>query len=325
MSRFLLVNVARIGDTLLATPAIRAIRVAHPDAEITCLGHPKRVAVLEHLPLIDHLGAISKRRAPFMGRIKPRRQDYALVWGNDRPLFDYAFRIAGKVVGFTQEDDDLNRRLHRAVAKPKGDVMPAVEKSLLLTDALDIPHAGRELAYQVSAGETSIATAWLRKRNIRHWPLVGLQLACFGTKAYRDWPLASFVELGKALAFHFPDTSFLLFGTGKDQERVSRFAAALGPRAHSLVGLSLRQAAALMAHVDLYVGPDTGPTHLAGALRVPMVGLYHCLHPSRFLAPASYPGRRVVDLAPGDCSEARSVAEIPMQTVLDHAMELLHP
>jgi hypothetical protein len=45
----LVINVARIGDTLLTTPVLRAIKAACPDGRLGCLAHPKRVAVLEGL------------------------------------------------------------------------------------------------------------------------------------------------------------------------------------------------------------------------------------------------------------------------------------
>ncbi|MBL8523737.1 MAG: hypothetical protein JNN20_08615, partial [Betaproteobacteria bacterium] len=50
--RVLAINVTRIGDTLLATPALRALAAFFPNARITCLGHPKRVEVVEHLPYL---------------------------------------------------------------------------------------------------------------------------------------------------------------------------------------------------------------------------------------------------------------------------------
>jgi heptosyltransferase-3 len=53
--------------------------------------------------------------------------------------------------------------------------------------------------------------------------------------------------------------------------------------------LSLRGSAALMEQLHLYVGVDTGPTHLAGALGLPMVVMYHWRHPARFLAPLEHP------------------------------------
>ena len=48
----LAIVVSRIGDTLLATPALRAIAGAWPDAKLTCLAHPKRAEVLRNLPFL---------------------------------------------------------------------------------------------------------------------------------------------------------------------------------------------------------------------------------------------------------------------------------
>ena len=42
--RILYINVSRIGDTLLVTPAVRAVAKAFPDASLTLLGHPKRMS-----------------------------------------------------------------------------------------------------------------------------------------------------------------------------------------------------------------------------------------------------------------------------------------
>jgi hypothetical protein len=44
-----------------------------------------------------------------------------------------------------------------------------------------------------------------------------------------------------------------------------------------------------MNQLDLYVGVDTGPTHIMGALHRPMVALYHGYSPSRLLAPLEHP------------------------------------
>ena len=63
----LLINVTRIGDTLLATPAIRAIAKFFPNASLTVLGHPKRVEVLENIAYIQRTGGIDKRAALLRG------------------------------------------------------------------------------------------------------------------------------------------------------------------------------------------------------------------------------------------------------------------
>ena len=68
-----------------------------------------------------------------------------------------------------------------------------------------------------------------------------------------------------------------------------------------------RRDAALINELDLYVGVDTGPTHIAGALRRPMVSMYHGYSPSHLLAPLEHPrlGRLDVFLVPVDGDNAK--------------------
>ena len=56
----LVINVARIGDTLLVTPILRAIKQAYPQHRLGCLAHPRRMLLLRGLPFIDALGSPHK-------------------------------------------------------------------------------------------------------------------------------------------------------------------------------------------------------------------------------------------------------------------------
>ena len=111
----LVINVTRIGDTLLAVPALRALATAWPDARLTVLGHPKRVAVLENLPFLAEVGPITKQRAVFRGWLPGHKYDLALVYGHDEALLKYAFRVARRAVAFRQSSQDINARLDKEV------------------------------------------------------------------------------------------------------------------------------------------------------------------------------------------------------------------
>jgi heptosyltransferase-3 len=311
----LVINVCRIGDTLLATPAIRALAAAYPGAEITVLGHPKRVEVLEHLPFIKYAGGISKGVARFKGRLSGGVWDLALVYGFDRPLVAYAQRVARRVVAFRQDDDALNRALYRAVERPAFQSAHSVHLALKLTDALGIAHAGYRLAYQVTQAESEWAEARLAGlRGLR----IGLQLASFPTKAYRDWPLESFIALAREIRSRRPDCEFLVFGGAEDSSRALDLAQALGSGCTVFAGaLSLRQSAAIMSRTQLYIGVDTGPTHLMSCFDIPLVALYHCYSPSRLIGALEHPRYFPVDHPrPYPCGTETPMAEIGVGTVL---------
>lgn len=326
--RFLVINVSRIGDTLLVTPSLRALARAYPDARVTVLCHPKRAEVLQHLPFIERVGAITKRTALLQGWIARRRYDYALVYGFDRALVAYALRVAKRVVAFKQGDVTLDARLYRAVEPPPFQSEHSVLQLLRLPGAIDVRPAGLRLAYRVTARETAEAQTRLRLDVPRTaHPLIGLQVASFHTKSYRDWPIDHFVEASRRFAAEWPSAHFLIFGGPDERDRTAWLKAQLGERVTDYAGrLSLRETAATMSLIDLYIGVDTGPTHIMGTFDRPLVGLYHCFSPSRLIGPLEHPCFFPVDHPrPYGCAPETPMAEIPVEAVLTAARRALAP
>ncbi|MBL8399225.1 MAG: glycosyltransferase family 9 protein [Candidatus Accumulibacter sp.] len=318
-SCFLVINVSRIGDTLLATPAIRAIATARPGCVIDVLSHPNRASILRHLPFVRHLGEIDKTSAPFRGWLGGKVYDVAFVYGFDEPLVAYALRVARQVVAFRQANGKLNARLHRIVEPPAFQSEHSVLQLLRLPAALDIPAAGLRLAYTVTPAETAWARQTLASTSPpTRTPLIGLQVASFPTKAYRDWPVESFMALCDRIRLRWPEAHFLIFGGSEERRRTEALKSHLDAAATLHAGrLSLRETVALMNETDLYVGVDTGPTHLMSTLDIPLVGLYHGFSPSRLIGPLEHPCAYLIDhpLADQNCSTEASMADIAVDRV----------
>ena len=326
--RILVIAVARIGDTLLITPALRALAARWPQAAITFLGHPKRVEVMAHLPFLAASGPISKQRAPWRGWLSRGHWDLAVVYGFDRPLVSYALRVSKNVVAFRQGKASLDLRLFRCVEPPPFQSDHAVPMRLALTRALGLPDAGLRLSYTVTAAERAAAKALLASRGLdRAKPLVGLQVRAFPTKAWRDWPIEHFAALCNRVLERWPDAHFLLFGGPEDRPRTDELVARLPGRATSLAGmLGLRESSAVMAELQLFIGLDSGPTHIVGAFDVPLIGLYHCLTPSRCIKPLERPRCYVVDHPRSQgCNEETAMGDISVDAVWTKVVDALSP
>lgn len=322
--RLLVIIVARIGDTLLATPAIRALAARYPTARITVLAHPQRMALLRHLPFIDELAPITKQRALWRGHLtglfgKPF--DAAVVFGNDRPLQEYAKRVSRLVV-IEVSEDPMPGGDWLSVSSPS-ESEHAVLHRLRWVAALDASPAGRNLAYVATTEERNEAKAVLSGLSVVEdvpvrW--LGIQLQSFPTKAYRDWPADHFRSLLERLLPAVPDLRVVVFGDGASVSAAQALATAFPGKVFSLAGrLTLRQTAAVMSHLCAYLGVDTGPTHLAGALGIPVVALYHCKHPGRYLAPLDHPELTMIEhpATEGECGPQQSMAEISVDQVFD--------
>lgn len=325
---FLIINVSRIGDTLLATAAIRAVAKAYPGAAITFMGHPKRCEVVRHLPFVSSVQGITKNWAWALGRWGRPRYDTAIIYGYDRPLVEYALRVANRVVAFRQQDAAINQRLYRAVEASAFQSLHSARIPLLLTQALGIEPDGHHLAYRVTDSERAWATTFLQQQvPAGKRPLIGLQVASFPTKAYRDWPVRHFAALCEKILAAHPQAHFLLLGGKEEAAKIRELEGRLGEHATVVAGkLTLRQSAALMQQLDLYVGVDTGPTHIAGAVGVPMVALYHCYSPGRLLAPLERDKLHVIEhpaLDKGGTMQSE-MAEITVETVWEALQAVLN-
>jgi heptosyltransferase-3 len=336
-AQVLVIIVARIGDTLLVTPALRALKAAIPQGRLTVLAHPKRLEALQHLTFIDALAGITKASAPARGWIGKRRFDLALVYGHDAALVRYALRASASVIAFAQHDLALNHRLAHLVAEPVEQQHAVLHRLSLLAPLglaagnlrlapLGLAAGNLRLAYSVTGEERAEARRWLAGHAPSAAPLIGLQVASFPTKAHRDWPVSSFQELiARILATH-PQACFLLLGDQAAAEKAADLQKAYPEQVALAAGsLSLRQSAALMAELDLYIGVDTGPTHIAGALGIPMVALYHCAYPGRNLIPLQHPACIMIEhpLTGTSTATSASMADIPVDAVLQAALDLL--
>ena len=323
-AKVLAIIVARIGDTLLVTPALRALKAELPRGQLTVLAHPKRVEVLQHLPFIDVLDGITKNSAQARGLIRKNRYDLALVWGHDAALVKYALRVSAEVIAFVQPEAALNRRLAHAVPEP-ADAQHAVLHRAALLAPLNIALSDLRLAYRVTDAERTCAKEWLSKLAPEQ-PLIGLQIASFPTKSHRDWPIENFAALVGRIAGAYKKARFIVLGDAVAARKAASLLVLQPNRIAVAAGkLSLRESAALISELDLYVGVDTGPTHIAGALGVPLVAMYHCAYPGRNLAPLQNPRSAVLEhpLTGKSAAVTASMADIPVDAVWQAASRLL--
>ena len=319
LANILFIVVSRIGDTLFATPAIRAVAAAHPEARVSVLGHPRRAEVFEHLPFVYRVGTITKHRAAWRGWLSGKPFDLCFVFGFDQALVAYALRVSKRVVAFEQEDTSLNRRLFAAITRPPFQSEHAVLQLLRLPASVGVAPAALRIAFHSTREETTFARQRLQGAGIGDGqPLVGLQVASFATKSYRDWPIENFATLCDRIVSRWPQARFLIYGGSAERQRTDWLKQRLGERAALFAGsLSLRDTAALMRLSDLYIGVDTGPTHIMSAFDIPLVALYHCMSSSKLTGPLEHPCAYLIDhpTSRERCTEMSDMADIRVDTV----------
>ena len=124
------------------------------------------------------------------------------------------------------------------------------------------------------------AEAWAEKR-IQELGGAPVLINLGATKPANRWEPERFGALARALAEETTLPVCLIGGPG-DRAMAERALAAAGEAVHDLVGAtSLRQLIALLRRGRLFIGCDTGPMHLAAAVRTPVVALFGPADPER--------------------------------------------
>jgi heptosyltransferase-3 len=105
----------------------------------------------------------------------------------------------------------------------------------------------------------------------------GRLLCCgIGTKQQaKDWEIPNWRAFLSRLAKHFPDYGLVLIGSQEEREASDIASAAWPGRRTNLCGqLTPRESAAVILRTEMFVGPDSGPMHLAAAVGVPSASVF---------------------------------------------------
>lgn len=340
--RILCMYVARFGDTLLMSVVLKALAKQYPSAAIDFLGHSKRIQVLENLPFIRHLGAISKKSAQLKGwcaQLMGRKPyDMAFVWGHDAELVDYAKRVGRHVVISSQCNQKRINQVDAVIDYPADTLKIREEYDKPLTQwLLDIPEKSlgfkavdHTSEYVVTPAERALALELLQRatRSQQLPMLIGLVVESHPSAPHRDWPIEKFIELTTRLRQQVPQAWFVVISGGLAANKLKPLKDASSGRLVDFGGrLSMRESVAIMAELNLYIGVDTGPTLFAAALGIPSVMMFHCMRAARLVINPIMPDKvSSIDhpLARGYCSLDTPMGDISVDMIYAAAMERLN-
>ncbi len=275
-----------VGDAVMATPTLRAIRARFPTAQIAWLGGPAALGTLAGLPWADeHLTDPSKggglgglRRGAAL--LRQRRFDLAVLLSN-------AFRTAllcrlGRVkrrVGYNRDGRRL--LLTDRLTVPRDErgrfaVVPALEYYLALAEYLGGDTSDRSMELAVEPGDRAAADALLGEAGVHDGELIVIinPGASFG--ASKLWMPDRFAAVADALI----DTrGARIIINASPSERTIAAAVADAMAHRPAINFAERDNTlgllkALTARASLMITGDTGPRHIAAALDCAVVTLF---------------------------------------------------
>lgn len=292
MSRILIIRLSAIGDIVMASGLIPALRRKWPDAHLGWLAEAPGASLLEANPRLDEVIVWPRQRwrqlyaerchakllrsiRDFAARLRERRYDLVLdLQGLLKSALWARLSGAPQRIGLASREGSQrlmtqvlqpprsDRRIgseYRYLAEWLGIEADRFPMDLALTTA-DRQRVREELALGALAGDYAV-------------------LCPFTTRAQKHWFDESWCDLARALAGRCGLAAVILGGVEARPggERIVREA---GVPVVNLTGaLTLRESAAAIAGARLLIGVDTGLTHIGTAVGIPTVALFGSTRP----------------------------------------------
>lgn len=302
--RLLVVRLDAMGDVLMTTPAMRALRDAVPGRRIALLASSAGAAIAALVPEVDE---IVRYEAPWMkaSTSHDALPDLALVERLRAGRFDAAVvatvytqsplpaallcHLAGIPLRLAHCRENPYQLLTDWLPEPE----PAerlrheVRRQLDLVAAVGAVARDERLSLAVPPDAMRRAAGKLRAGGVRlHEPWIALHPGA--TAASRRYPPEGFARAASMLAADGHQVVFV--GGPADVPLVAEIRAAVRGRTGSVAGAtSLDELAAVIAHAPVLLANNSGPVHLAAAVGTPVVDLYALTNPQH--APWNVPHR----------------------------------
>lgn len=281
----------RVGNVLLTTPLLRALRKGLPDAEIVLLHAASKEALVRGLPHVDRLEPFEKKhffRRPWafwaqLRRLRRERFDLVIEAGHYH-AFSLTAALLAKVCApraIVGHDRGMARWFfHHPVPQPPG-VVHDVAVKLSLLGPLGIEPAGFELETPLARDAAALARmeAQLRGDGLDPERLVVINPGA--RMSVRRWSPAAYGAIARALAERHGAQPLILWGP-KERALAEEVLAHAGPEARLAPPTDLAELAALLALARGFVTNDTGPMHLGVACGVPTVAIFLATPPARW-------------------------------------------
>lgn len=288
LQRVLALRMDNLGDVLMTTPALAALRQGWPDARLTLLTSPAAAAAAPHLEMVDEVwaarvpwmpGSDGDSEAALIERLARGRFDAVVIFTvctqSALPaallcrMAGIPLRLAhsrenpyGLLTHWARETDDLAR----------GSVRHEVRRQLDLVAGVGAPVADDRLRFELHDADRAAVAALLRREGITDYAV----LHPGASAASRRWPADRFGAVARMLAAQGLTPVFC--GGEGDAPQVRAAMPQAG--ALSLAGrLSLGELAALIEGARVLVANNSAPAHLAAAVGTPVVCLYALTNP----------------------------------------------
>ncbi len=278
VKRVLVVRLRSIGDTVLATPALFALKRFLPHASVDILLEDWVAPLLDGFPYVDSVITVERKstssRARVARQLRANRYDvvYNLHGGTTATLLTRATGATHRVGHQTYQYARLHNHLSPSSSTLWGrEKTHSVEQQLALLGWTGVPVSDRPPTKLNVTGEASASIAErLRDTALASGPFAVIHpAAAFATK---QWAANKFGQVAEDL--HNRGLAVVALTTANEKAIVDEMNRNTTTPVAAFTDLSLPEITALLARARLFIGNDSGIAHIAAAVATPAVVIF---------------------------------------------------
>lgn len=277
----LVVRTDRIGDVVLTTAAVHALRKNFPDARIAMMVAPSTRDLIEGNPDVDEI-IIYDRNGEHRGvfglwkqalNLRAKKFDWAIIFHTKRWTNLVCF-LAGipRRTGYCNEKYGF-LLTDRIKDDREAGIKHEAQYCLDVLNSIGVPAPLAEMQCVIPVRKEcdDWADAWLAEHNIAPKTLIVINPSA--SDPGRQWPAERFAKIIEIL--HSKNIGPIAVIGAKNSEAAKRLLGMVGSKALDLTGqTSMAQLIAVLRKSRMLISNDTGPVHIAAALKIPVVSIF---------------------------------------------------
>ncbi|MDD3845217.1 MAG: glycosyltransferase family 9 protein [Syntrophorhabdaceae bacterium] len=315
----LIIRLSSLGDVLMGVPAVKALRERFPDAHISWLAEGSVTGILAHQDFIDeviffpraaltrhlksgHLATTAYILHDFVKSLRKREYDCIIdLHGIAKSVALMMIARGGRRIGFCKTfAKDMSHIFYGEQVKGLEKRIHKVERNMLAARYLGCEDPPADAPLLVNDSARTYVDDFLRSHDISP-PIIAVNPFASKDSAFKRWPLERYADLIGMIRQERMGSVIVIWGPG-EREEAQRLAAMVGDGARLACKTDIAQLYALLARSSVYIGGDTGTTHLASAANVPVLSIFG---PTDFIINRPYSRNSVIIRKEMSCSPCK--------------------
>ena len=284
--RILVIKFGSLGDVILITPALRALRAKFPKAEIEVLVLDKFKDVLLGCPDINQLICLKNKGLieVFAKTLLLRKKKFDLIIDFQNNKLSH---ILGFLCGAEKHLGYRNKKfgflLKSGIIDKMSNVGPITHQFQLLK-FLNINLVDKKLKLQVGEQKKKEVIKLLESYSFSlKYPLIGINAFASLRWQSKAWLIERYAGVADMLAREF-NAQIVFTGILEHKEKIANIISLMRSKAINCAGqTSLRQLCALIDLCAVFLSVDSAPLHIAAAVETPFVALFGATNPQKHL------------------------------------------